>query len=255
MSKITTTKIKNSETTTQSVEASFYETVDKVTDFIEKNSMILVVGFFGLMVGCAGYFGISYYLESAALKKFDSAFVIEKKISEFAINEMDTSEKVKTKKTPETDAVDFNQVNKDVLEFVKNNPSNSASRNLVLKWSNYLYSVEKFDMAYETLNAFKLKKGNSLEGLAALAKAATTVQLGKTAEAIDLYKNIISTPKWKYLHPEARFQMSLALLSDNKENEAIENLKTIQIEHPKERKTVEEASKIIRWLTYKKNKE
>jgi tetratricopeptide (TPR) repeat protein len=108
-------------------------------------------------------------------------------------------------------------------------------------------------MAYETLALLNLKKSNSLEALSALAKASASVQVGKLSEAIELYKNIIGTAKWKFIHPEARFQLSLALIENKNEAEAIENLKTIQIEYPKQRKTVEESTKIMRWLKYKKN--
>jgi TolA-binding protein len=68
-----------------------------------------------------------------------------------------------------------------------------------------------------------------------------------------MYKNIIGQANWKFAHPEARFQMSLAMIANKQEQEAMDNLKTIIQEHPDERKTVEEATKIMRWLTYKKN--
>lgn len=255
MSKITTTKIKNSEKTTIETSETVHQKIDRLAHFIEKNAKALALGFAALMVVCFGYFIFSLISENAAQKKFEKAFAIEKQIAEFAIAEVDPSAEIKKKKTPETDAGEFEKINTDVLEFVKSNPNSEASRNLSLKWSNYLFSVEKFDMALAALTPLNIKKSNSLGGLAELAKASTTVQLGKVEQAIGMYKQIINNPNWNYIHPEARFQMSLALIENNQQQEALENLKTIVQEHPKERKTVEEATKIMRWLTFKKNSE
>ena len=253
MSKITTTKIKNSDTSSSEQTENVHQKIDRLTLFVEKNSKVLALSFIGLLVLCSGYFAYSLYAESTALKKFEASFALEKRISDYNIADTDPSAEIKTKKTPETDAADFEQLNTDVKSFIKENPSSGASRNLALKWSNYLYSVEKFDLAYETLELLNIKKSNSLGALAQLAKASTTVQLGKMDQAIGMYKDIIGQANWKFAHPEARFQMSLAMIANKQEQDALDNLKTIIQEHPDERKTVEEATKIIRWLTYKKN--
>jgi hypothetical protein len=108
MSKITTTKIKNSETNKPMTETTVHQTIDKITHVIEKNAATLALGFVGILIGCGLYFAYSLYSENVALKKFDSAYIIEKEISDFAIADTDTSDKIKVKKTPETDPTEFN---------------------------------------------------------------------------------------------------------------------------------------------------
>lgn len=253
---MTTTKIKNSDSSTPNIpDETLDQKIDKISEFIEKNSMMFIFGFVGLLIGCAAYFSFSLYSKKMAFKKFDSAYKIEQKIDKFTIAETDTSNDVQTKKTPETDSIAFNDVDSEVKAFLNANPSHGASRNLALKWASYLFSVDKFKEANETLLSLNLKKSNSLDGLASLSKASSSVQTGDMEKAITLYKSILATSNWKFLHPEARFQMSLALIETDKVQEAIENLKTIQREHPDERKTVEESKKIIRWLTFKKNRD
>ncbi len=255
MSKITTSKIKNSDTKTELGQESMQQKVDRLTLFVEKNAKVLALSFVALLVLCSGYFVFSLYSENSALKIFEKSYTIEKRISEFTIADTDPSAEIKKKKSPESDATEFEQLNQDVSAFIKEYPKSEASRNLVLKWSNYLYSVDKFEMALQNLELLKTNKVSSLGALTELAKASNTVQLGKLDQAIGIYKAIIANKNWNYVHPEARFQMSLALIENKKEQEALDNLKTIIQEHPKERKTIEEATKIIRWLTYKKNSE
>lgn len=243
---------KQSHSIIANVNESLYQKIDVLGRFVEKNAKTLTIGFVAFLGLCGIYFAFSLYSQSAALKKFDEAYAIEQRISKFAIAETDTSDQIKTKKSPETDGPEFTQIHNDTLKFIKDNASNEAARNLALRWSSYLYSVEQFEKSYEVLEALKLKQKSTLDALAVLAKASTAVQLGKFTDAIDIYKKIITNKKWAYVHPEARFQMSLAMIENNNEQEALENLKLIQVEYPKERKTIEEANKIIRWLTFKK---
>lgn len=253
MAKLTTTKIKNSSNpedlhpTAESIQSK----IDHTINFIEKNSRILAMGFFGLLLGCAIYFGWSYFSNKETLKTFDNAFKIEMKVDEFAKQDAKI-QNTKDEKTPESDPNLFAKVNTEVTDFLKANPNHSASRNLALKWSGYLYNEEKYEDALTILSLYKTTTSRSLDGLAELAKASTLIQLSKYNQAIETYKKIIAEKTWKFLHPEARFQMSLAYVGDKNTPEAISNLKAIETEHAKQTKTVSEALKIKRWLQYKK---
>ncbi len=251
MSKITTSKIKNSNQS-ETVENVVSGKIDSIINWLDKNTKAIAVGFAAVLAGCAVFFVWSLFAQKTALKKFEASFAIEKDIIAFD----EKVEKSKIEKEPtayETKDQDLDKIHGQVAEFIKANPGHGSSRNLALKWSKSLYTDEKFEKALEVINSLKIEKTNSLEGLGLLSKASLSLQLGQTKEAVGFFKDIISTKKWSYLHPEARFQLSLALIKDQNTVEAIENLKTLKTEHPDERKTVEDATKLLRWLQYQKN--
>ncbi len=273
MSKITTSKIKNSDQKETMDHVSIQSRLDSLIHWLGKNSKVLAFGFGGVLIGCAIYFAWSFYSQKVALSKFEAAFSIEKQITDFTkkseeLKAQDT--KALDKKaakdsalvTPEIPVALVTQaeietleskIHAEVIAFIKADPSQGASRNLSLKWAKTLYAKDSFEKALEVLSVIKVGKNNSLEGLSLLSKASTTLQVGKVKEAVTLFKEIVSTKKWTYLHPEARFQLSLALIEDKNEAEAIENLKAIKSEYPDEKKTVEEATKLLRWLQYQKS--
>lgn len=251
MSKITTSKIKNSHQT-ETIENTVSNKIDSLISWLDKNTKVLAISFVTVLLGCAVYFLISLYTQNKALEKFEAAFAIEKEIISF--DEKVEKSKLEKESTPfTTKNEDQDKIQNQVVDFIKANPSHGASRNLALRWSKSLYTDEKFDKALQVINLLKIEKSNSLEGLGLLSKASLSLQLGQTKEAVGYFKEIISTKKWSYLHPEARFQLSLALIKDQNTVEAIENLKTIKTEYPDERKTVEDATKLLRWLQYQKH--
>lgn len=270
MSKVTTTKIKSGEPYNEILPTQKKSILDSIFIFLDRNTRGLAFGFIAVLLACAVYFLWSYFRQNAALEKFEAAFQIEKQILEFEDKskknkpEDDKASTSDTKQQPVTTAsqspdslkldntTQIDQIHAEVIKFIKEDPSHGASRNLALKWSKTLYTEEKFDKALETLQQLKFKKSNSLEGLTLLSKASLSLQAGQIKDSIQLFKEIVSTKKWTYLHPEARFQLSLALIKDNNPVEAIENLKTIKNEFPDEKRTVEDATKLLRWLQYQK---
>lgn len=256
MAKITTTKIKNSsDKDSQTTSEVFQSRLDKFTSFIDQNSKAIALSFILFLGVCGLYFAWSFYSQGAALEKFDQAYKIEKQINGLTKIDPATGNPL-SGKTPEENPEEVDRIQGKVMEFIESNPGHPAARNLAIKWSSYLFKEDKFDDSLKVLNRLELSDGVSLDGLSKLMIASSYFQTGKIKEAINSYKNIISVRNWKYLHPEARFQLSLALIEDGNEQEAIENLKTIQNEYPKQTQTVNEAMKIKRWLQYKKeNKE
>lgn len=282
MSKITTTKIKNPSDSSPTVQAH-KTTFDKVADWISSYAKYLGMGFAGIIVGCAVYFGFSFYSEKVALKVFNKSYDIEKMITDFEKkqDELKTAEAAKkdskadakaaaktttdpkaeqkTEKPVSVTTEDLDKLETEIqskaLDFIKAHPSHGASRNLALRWSKILFSNTKFDKSYDILNALKLEPKSSLEGLTYLAKASQSLQIGKINEAIEIFKSIISNKDWGYIHPEARYQLSLAYIENKNIDLALENLKSLKIEHPTQTKTIQDATKLMRWIQYSKDNE
>ena len=259
MSKITTTQIKNKNSEEpQTTEESVHKAIGLATHWINRNSKVLILCFFGFLSLCALYFLWSMLSKERATKNFEKSYKIEIEVNSFikSTNSSDSS-KDKTSSEESKNIKDKeSQLTDKVIKFISVLPSHGASRNLALKWSSHLYDKGQYEQAYKVLSQIKIKKSSSLFGLVALSKATNLFKMQKHDQSIDTYKSIIRNKQWKFIHSEARYRMSLSLVKKNSIDQAIENLKILSSDEGNKGSVfIQESKTLLRWLQYQKSLE
>lgn len=219
----------------------------------ENNATKLVVGFTGVVVACIFAVAVSIYQNSVAQKHFTEAFNIEQQFTSLMTapelaNNPDSSPMMMPL-TPEK----LEEIQPQILTYVKSHPKSDAARNLAIKWVSKLYDMKHYDKAAEVMNELQPNTKSSLSGLALLLKGSTLMEAGQTPEAIEVFREILKHKNWTYVHPEASYQLSMAQLKNNDPDAAILSLKTIHDEYSdKKAELSSQATKVMRWLQYQK---
>ena len=276
MSKITTTQIKNKNPLEpQTSEESIQRVIGFATHWMDRNSKTLILSFFGFLFLCAIYFFWSMISKELALKNFSKSYAIEIELNDF-IESLSPSKELKdtsdsknkkslnspsVKETQNSTPKDLvsqkeekeAQMTEKVMRFVSSQPSHEASRDLALKWSDYLHKEKKYDQAYKVLSKIKVRKSSSLFGLVVLSQGSYLFEMGEYKKSINLYKSIIKNKHWKFLHNEARYRISLTFLKNKDIDQALENLKILASDEGNQGSAlIQESKSLIRWIQYQK---
>lgn len=221
--------------------------IEDLGTWAESNAFTLVVGFVVVVVVCVAAIGFSMYTDSKRLSYFEQASALEAQF-EKDLNAPGsdqpatlTSEKIE-------------RLQPEVLSFVSSHPKADASRNLAIKWVSKLYDTKEYEKALEVMDQLQ-PSNDSLSGLAQLLKGSTLMQAGKTPESIEVFKAILKNKNWSFVHPEASYQMGLAYLNNEDTDAAIGQFQNVQDSYQDSTETAQQATKIMRWLQYKKSQE
>lgn len=243
----------STEATPKKQSFSVIEMFEQLAQWAENNAMALVIAFAGVVLACVIAVGVSIYSDSSNKKQFAKAYALEEQFAEL----LTAPEAAANPDSPTPNAVSFSKAKAEelqpqILEFVKSHSKSDAARNLAIRWVSKLYDIGLYEMGAEVMQAIKPNKSSTLSGLALLLKGTTLLETGKTEEAIMAFNEILGNDHWQYVHPEASYQLSMAQLKNNDPDAAISSLKRVHEQFSDQREVSTQATKMMRWLQYQK---
>ena len=225
--------------------------MDRIGDWVEKNSKIFVIVFVTLVIGLGAFWSYSLY-ESQQIQSVA-------KISGIITRKVELLEQaIKNAKNPKSDDFKDNLSNEiqdlksRISELALKYPSKSLTDLALIRFSGFLESQNKSDESLKILELAKTSPKRKLSGVLLLLKAKIFHETGSDKEALATYDRILAEENWKSFHAEALIQKALL----NKQAGDFESAET----NLKKAKTLndsgaffEDAEKYLRLIQYKKN--
>jgi predicted negative regulator of RcsB-dependent stress response len=225
--------------------------MDKIGDWVEKNSKIFIVGFAALVLGVGAFWSYSLYESQQIQSAAKMSGMITRKIEllERAIEDAKNPDSEEFKNNLQTEIKD---IQNRVSELSAKYPSKSLTDLALIKVSGFLESRDQIEESLKILEMAKVAPQRKLSGVLLLLKAKVLHRLNKDAEALAVYDKVVSEENWKSFHAEALIQKAL-LNKKAGDFEAAEN----NLEKAKALNEsgafFEDAEKYLRLIQYKKN--
>jgi len=225
--------------------------MDKISQWVEKNSKLFIIGFAALVLGVGAFWSYSLYtnqqIQSAA--KLSGMVTRKVELLEQAIQGAKNPDSEEFKKNLATEIQD---IQKRVSNLATTYPSKSLTDLALVRVSGFLEGQDKSEEALKTLDLAKPSPQRKLSGVLLLMKAKLLHEASRDDEALSTYNEILAQDSWKSFHAEALIQTALL----NKKAGDFEAAET----NLQKAKTLndsgaffEDADKYLRLIQYKKS--
>ena len=227
--------------------------MDKIGDWVEKNSKIFIVGFVALVLGVGAFWSYSLYESQQIQSTAKMSGIITRKVTllEQAIRDAKNPDGEEFKKNL---AAEIEDIQKRTSELASKYPSKSLTDLSLIKVSGFLDSQDKSEESLKTLELAKVSPQRKLSGVLLLLKGKVLHKLGKDTEALTTFDEVLAEDNWTSFHAEALIQKALL-------NKKAGNFEAAETDLQKAKSLndsgafFEDADKYLRLIQYEKSKE